>query len=261
MAAPFRVAQISDPHIGADWDGPADWGGPEPVAGLVAVLDAVFALPDPPDALLVTGDLVEHGMDEGYARIHELLAARPAPVYVLGGNHDRREGLRARFGLAGDPSAPVQYSADLGPLRLVTLDTTIPGRAAGELDAERLAWLDAELAQAPAQPTLLAMHHPPASTGMAPWDALGIAADGRAGLEEVIARHPQVQRLVAGHIHQPLLSTLAGRAVLAIPSTYVQAQLDFSAPDIRLGPGPPGFAIHALVDGTISSYLHTVGSP
>jgi 3',5'-cyclic AMP phosphodiesterase CpdA len=258
MAAPFLVAQISDPHIGADW------GGSDPVGGLLAVLDAVFALPDHPDALLVTGDLVEHGTDEGYERLRDLLHARPAPLYVLGGNHDRREGLRAHFtpaGGAGDIAAPVQYSADLGPLRLVTLDTTIPGRAAGELDGERLAWLDAELALAPAQPTLLAMHHPPVSTGMAPWDAIGLAADGRARLEEVVARHPQVQRLVAGHVHQPLLSTLAGRAVLAIPSTYVQAELDFSAPDIRFGAGPPGFAVHALIDGTITSCLHTVGSP
>jgi 3',5'-cyclic-AMP phosphodiesterase len=80
------------------------------------------------------------------------------------------------------------------------------------------------------------------------------------GLEDVVARHPQVRRIVAGHIHQPLISTLAGRAVLAIPSTYVQAQLDFSAPEIRFGAGPPGFAVHALLDGTIASYLHTLGA-
>ena len=254
MPVPFRVAQISDPHIGGDW------GGPDPVGGLVAVLDAVFALPDRPDALLVTGDLVEHGTDEGYQRIHELLTATPAPVYVLGGNHDRREGLRACFGVPGAAADPVQYSADLGPLRLVTLDTTIPGRAAGELDAERLAWLDAELALAPAQPTLLAMHHPPVSAGMAPWDAIGLDPGSRAGLEQVVARHPQVHRLVAGHVHQPLLSALAGRVVLAIPSTYVQAQLDFTATEIQFGPGPPGFAVHALVDGAISTYLHTLST-
>ncbi len=68
-----------------------------------------------------------------------------------------------------------------------------------------------------------------------------------------------MQRLVAGHVHQPLVSTLAGRAVLSIPSTYVQAQLDFDAPEIQFGAGPPGFAVHALLDGAITSYLHTVG--
>jgi 3',5'-cyclic AMP phosphodiesterase CpdA len=253
VSAPFLVAQISDPHIGGDW------GGADPVAGLTRALDAVFAMPDRPDVLLVTGDLVEHGTGEEYDLVHRLLATSPAPVHVLPGNHDLREGLRARFGLPGDAAAPVQYSADLGPLRLVALDTTIPGRAGGELDGERLAWLDAELTLASAQPILLAMHHPPASTGMAPWDAIGLDPGSGAGLEEVVARHPQVQRLVAGHIHQPLVSTLAGRAVLAIPSTYVQARLDFSAPEIQFGPGPPGFAVHALVDGAISSYLHTLG--
>ncbi len=180
-------------------------------------------------------------------------------MHVLAGNHDLREGLRARFGLPGEAAAPVQYSADLGPLRLVALDTTIPGRAGGELDAPRLAWLDAELALAPRQPTLLAMHHPPASTGVAPWDAIGLEAGARAALEQIVGRHPQVQRIVAGHIHQPLVSALADRAVLAIPSTYVQARLDFTSPEIELGGGVPGFAIHALVDGRLASYLHMLG--
>jgi len=253
VPAPFLVAQVSDPHIGGDW------GGADPVAGLTEVLAAIRALPDPPDVLLVTGDLVDNGTDEEYAQVQELLAAVGAPLYVLPGNHDRRAGLRARFGIPGDPSAPVQYAADLGPLRLVALDTTIPGHAAGELDSDRLDWLDAELTRAPEHPTLLAMHHPPVSTGMAPWDEIGLAAADRAALEEIVTRHPQVQRIVAGHIHQPLLATLAGRPVLSIPSTYVQARVDFGAPEIQLGPGRSGFAVHAVIDGAISSYLHTVG--
>jgi 3',5'-cyclic-AMP phosphodiesterase len=186
VSGPFLIAQVSDPHIGGDW------GGGDPVAGLTSVLDAVRALPGRPDALLVTGDLVNNGTDDEYALVQELIAAVSAPVHVLPGNHDRREALRARFGLPGDPAAPIQYSADLGPLRLVALDTTIPGRAAGELDSERLDWLDARLALAPTQPTLLAMHHPPVITGMEPWDAIGLDAAGRAGLEEIVARHPQV---------------------------------------------------------------------
>jgi 3',5'-cyclic AMP phosphodiesterase CpdA len=252
VSAPFLVTQISDPHIGADWD------GADPVAGLTQVLDAVFAMADRPDVLLVTGDLVEHATGEEYDLVAELLSAAPVPVYVLAGNHDRREGIRARFGLTGDQAAPVQYSADLGPLRLVAVDTTIPGRAGGELDAARLAWLDAELALAPRQPTLLAMHHPPASTGIAPWDAIGLDRAAREALADVLGRHPHVQRLVAGHIHQPLVSTLAGRVVLAIPSTYVQARLDFTSTEIELGSGPPGFAVHALVDGRLVSYLHAL---
>jgi Icc protein len=253
VPAPFLVAQISDIHVGGDW-GPVN-----PVAGARTVIEAVLALPDTPDAVVVSGDLVEHGSAAEYDIVHELLCALPAPVHVLAGNHDDRGGLRARFALPGHGAAPIQYAVDLGPLRLVVLDTTIPGHPGGELDAARLTWLDAELARAPRQPTLLAMHHPPAATGIAPWDAIGLAPDHRRKLEQVIERHPQVRRMVAGHIHQPCVAALAGRPVLAIPSTYVQARIDFSSPEIQLAPGPAGFAVHALVDGDISSFVHTLG--
>lgn len=256
MPAPFVVAQISDPHIGGDWGSAPP--GAEPVGCLRKALDAVFSMPDRPDVLLVTGDLVENGDSKEYDVVQPMLAAAPVPVHVLAGNHDVREELRARFGLPGEAATPIQYSADLGPVRLVVLDTIIPGRAGGELDAERLAWLDAELAQAPGQPTLLAMHHPPARTGIAPWDAIGLDDGSRGALEAVVARHPQVQRIVAGHIHQPLVSSLAGRPVLTIPSTYVQARVDFTSREINLGGGVPGFAVHALVDGHLASYLHTL---
>ncbi|HEX3689782.1 MAG TPA: phosphodiesterase [Solirubrobacteraceae bacterium] len=257
MPAPFLVAQISDPHIGGDWGSARP--SADPVTCFTRALDAVLSMPDRPDVLLITGDLVEHGTDEEYEVVHRLLAAAPVPVHVLPGNHDLREQMRAAFGLPGDAAAPIQYSADLGPMRLVTLDTIIPGRAGGELDAARLTWLDAELALAPDQPTLLAMHHPPARTGIAPWDAIGLDGGSLAAVEEIVERHPQVQRIVAGHIHQPLISTLAGRAVLTIPSTYVQARVDFTSSEIELGGGVPGFGIHALVDGRLASYLHLLG--
>ena len=154
-SAPFLVAQISDPHIGADWD------GEDPIAALREVVVAVVALPSRPDAVLVTGDLTENGGPAEYATVQELLDPVGAPVHAIGGNHDDRATLRAAFGLPGQDAAPVQWAVDLGPLRLIGLDTNIPGRAGGALDGERLRWLDTELARAPDQPTLLAMHHPP----------------------------------------------------------------------------------------------------
>ncbi len=252
MPVPFLVAQITDLHIGGDW------GEADPVAEARRVIEAVAALPDPPHAVVVTGDLVDNGSPAEYDVVHGLLSALPGPVHVLPGNHDDRAGLRARFALPGDPADPVQYAVDLGPLRLVVLDTTIPGHAGGELDAERLGWLDGALGAAPEQPTLVALHHPPAATGLAPWDAIGLAPSARRGLGEVLNRHPQVRRIVGGHIHQPFMATLADRPVVAIPSTYVQARVDFGSPEIQLGPGPPGFAVHALDDGDIVSFLHTV---
>jgi 3',5'-cyclic-AMP phosphodiesterase len=253
VPAPFLVAQVSDPHIGGDWG-----NGEDPVTGLRDVLDEVRRLPDPPDALLLTGDLSEHGAAAGYAAIREMASVISAPLHVIPGNHDDRAALRAEFGLPGSGADPVRYSADLGPVRLVALDTTIPGEAAGALDADELAWLDAALAEAPAQPTLLALHHPPIATGVAPWDAIGLPPADRAALGRVLERHPQVKRLVAGHVHRIMTGDLAGRPVITVPSTYVQARLDFTAAELQFVPGPRGFAVHALIDGEVVSYVRTL---
>jgi 3',5'-cyclic AMP phosphodiesterase CpdA len=251
MTRPFLLVQLSDLHAGAVW------GGADADAALAAAVESVRRLPARPDAVLVTGDLAEHGMEVEYELARTLLASLGLPVRVLPGNHDDRAALRSAFDLSGD--GPVQYAADLGPLRLVALDTTVPGEDGGRLDGERLAWLDAALAAGPEQPTLLAMHHPPVATGLPAFDAIGLPVADRAVLAEIVGRSPQVRRLVAGHVHRTIVADLGGRAVLVAPSTYVQARLDLGATRIEFGPDPPGFAVHALVDGEIVSHVQPVG--
>src|SRR4051794_9050743 len=166
---PFLIVQLSDPHIGAAW---AD---SDPVAGLAAAVAAVRALNPQPDAVLVTGDLADAGADGEYERVRELLAPLNAPTYVLPGNHDDRATLRRRFALPGSGAEPVCYAVDLGPVRLVVLDSTIPGEDPGALDDARLAWLESTLAAAPEQPALIAMHHPPLLTGVPAGGEIGLA--------------------------------------------------------------------------------------
>ena len=252
MAKPFLVVQLSDPHIGATWS------GGDPMAGLRTVVEAVRRLPDDPDAVVVSGDLADNAADEEFEFVRESLALIGAPVYVVAGNHDDRDALRRHFDVPGPLGAPVHYAADLGPLRLVVLDSTRPGEDPGELDAARLAWLDAELAAAPERPTLLALHHPPVITGSAPWDELGLPAADRHALAKVLERHPQVRRVVAGHVHRTIAGELAGRTVLAVPSTYVQARLDFESGRIAFSADPPGFAVHAVLDGQVASHVQPV---
>jgi 3',5'-cyclic-AMP phosphodiesterase len=249
---PFLLLQLSDLHIGTAH------GELDAAAALGAALDAVNALPDRPDAVLVSGDLTHEGTDEQYEIAHEMLMRLQMPTYVLPGNHDDRDRLRRHFGLAGGAGAPILEAVDLGPLRLVSLDSTRPGADGGQLDAERLAWLDRTLAEAPEQPTLLAMHHPPLLTGVAPWDEIGVPAAERKALGEVLARHRQVRRVVAGHMHRTIMAELAGCAVLAIPSTYLQGRLDFTGPEFVLQAEPPGFAIHALVEGEVISHVQSI---
>ena len=253
MNRPFLLAQLSDPHIGAEWtDG-------DPVARLAAAVSSVRALRPQPDAVLVSGDLADNAADAEYEQVCELLAPLLAPLYVLPGNHDDRRALHRHFGVPGADGEPVQYAVDLGPLRLVVLDTTRPGEDSGALDAERLAWLDDELAATPEVPTLIAMHHPPLSTGVPAWDELGLPVADRWALAEVVERHRQVRRLAGGHVHRTITAELAGRAVLTVPSTYVQARLDFRAEEFELAAEPAGFAVHAVLDGELISHIQPVG--
>jgi 3',5'-cyclic-AMP phosphodiesterase len=252
VAKPFLLVQLSDPHIGATW------GGGDTVALLRAAVESVRRLPDAPDAVLMSGDLAENAADGEYELVRELLAQVGAPVYVLPGNHDDRDTLRRHFDLPGALGMPVQYAVDLGPLRLVVVDSTRPGEDRGELDPGRLRWLDAELAGAPDRPTLIALHHPPVSTGVAAWDEIGLPAADRRALGDVLQRHPQVRRIVAGHVHRTMTAELVGRVVLAVPSTYVQTRLSFSSDEIETVAEPPGFAVHALLDGELASHVQPV---
>ncbi len=252
MDRPYVLVQLTDPHIGAEW---AD---ADPVAGLAATVESVGCLRPAPDAVLLSGDLADHAADAEYEQVRELLAPLGVALFALPGNHDDRAALRRHFDVPGTGAEPVQYSVSLGPLRLVVLDTTRPGEDRGELDPDRLAWLDAELAAAPDAPTLIAMHHPPLTTGVPAMDDLGLPAADRDRLARVVERHPQVSRIVAGHVHRTITGQIGGRTVLAVPSTYVQLRLELGSHEIAFAAEPRGFAVHALLDGELVSHLQPV---
>jgi 3',5'-cyclic-AMP phosphodiesterase len=250
MARPFLIAQLSDPHVGASWI------APPPQGLLAAAVEAVRTLE--PDAVILSGDLVENAADAEYEGVKEALAPLAVPVHVLAGNHDDRDALHRHFGVPGEGGLPVQYAVDLGPLRLLVLDSTAPGHEHGELDAARLEWLEAELSAAPERPALIALHHPPLATGAPAVDAIALRPDGRRALGELLARHPQVLKVISGHVHRTVGGELGGRPVLAIPSTYAELRLDFSSPELATDDEGRGFALHALVDGALVSHVENL---
>lgn len=255
MARPFFLVQLSDPHVGADW------GGADPLARLRRAVAAVAALPDRPDAVLISGDLTDNATAAECETVREELEPLRAPLFPLPGNHDARAPLRAAFGLAGEGEERVDYAAELGPLRLVVLDSTVPGRIEGALDAAALAWLDAELAAAPGAPTLLATHHSPLATGIPAWDAINLSAGERAALGGVVARHPQVLAIVGGHLHAAMAGALGGRPVLAAPSVYLPIAPRFGVEEAPTSaPGPGGFVLHVLRDGELASHFRGFGA-
>jgi 3',5'-cyclic AMP phosphodiesterase CpdA len=221
------------------------------------VVAALKRLPDRPDAVLVSGDLAEHATPKQYRLAAKVIGKLGVPIHVLPGNHDDRATMREVLGAPGAGDAPLDYAVDLGPLRLVVVDSTLPGEDRGGFDPGQLERLDLELG-AWSKPAIVAMHHPPLTTTMVDWDGVNLPADERSALAAVIARHPQVKAIVGGHLHRVTTSTLAGRPVLAAPSTYLQARPNFGAEKVKLYAGAPGFVIHALRGEELSTQVEIV---
>lgn len=251
------IVQLSDPHVVAP--GRRVEGVVDTPALLAQAVASAAALR--PAAVVLTGDLVDAGRPEEYRHLRQLLSPLTCPVWLMPGNHDDPAALRDAFPDHHElgASGPVQWVREAAGLRVVALDTTVPGRPHGALDADRLEWLDRCLAAAPGRPTLVAMHHPPFESGIGPMDAMRLVHGGPA-LAAVLHRHPQVQRVVCGHLHRPALCRFGGTVAMTVPSTAHQIALDLdpaAAPAWRRE--PPGMAVHALAAGEVVTHFAAIG--
>jgi Icc protein len=249
------IAQITDFHIKAR--GKIAYRVVDTASCLTQAVAAVAALDPAPDVVVATGDLTDFGRPEEYELLRELLAPLPCPVYLVPGNHDEREAMRRAFAGGYLPANGfLNYAIDDYPLRLVALDTVVPGEGGGRLCDERLGWLDRTLAAAPKRPTMIIMHHPPFSTGIAHMDRIGLS--GAAEFAEVLARHPQVERVLCGHLHRSIQAHIGVHAIASTaPSTAHQVALDLRADGpSRFVMEPPGYQLHLWRSG-IGVVSHT----
>ena len=247
------LAQISDSHIEAP--GVLTYGTFDASASLSRVVDALNAADPQPTAVLHTGDLVHHGESAQYPPARAILGRIKAPVYAIPGNHDSREGFAEAF--ADQPWLPkngpfLPYTVEDLPVRLICLDTVVPGQPWGTLCKERLAWLDAQLAAQPARPTIVACHHPPFATGLTGSSKIGLDQGG-AEFANILSRHAQGQRVLCGHSHRPMLGMFGGRPVWVAPATCYQFEAGFSAENtLALTQEPPGYGLHLWLDDPVS---------
>ncbi|MFZ8998181.1 MAG: phosphodiesterase [Ilumatobacteraceae bacterium] len=254
------VAQITDCHIVEPGSLMAD--RIDSAATLSAVLGHLDTMTPRPDLVVATGDLVNDGRAAQYDRLEELLSTLSIPLVPVPGNHDDRAELRRRFGSvlpAGGPQDPIDHVVDLGPLRLVLLDTQVPGRVGGRLDARQLAWLDEVLDDDPARPVIVFQHHPPFATGISFMDAEPF--EGARELGEVLARHHQVELLSCGHLHRAIARRFGGTIACTWPSTCAQIDLSLGSSEVAYVDEPPSLVLHAWDPGVgVRSHLRPVGS-
>ncbi|MFE8643946.1 phosphodiesterase [Sphingomonas sp. NCPPB 2930] len=221
------LVQLTDLHIREP--GRLAYRRIDTAAYLRATLAAVGRLVQPPDAVVVTGDLTDFGRPAEYAYLRELLAPLPMPVYLMPGNHDDRANLRAGFpdhAYLGTGRF-IQYTADIGDLRLVALDSVTPGHGHGTLCEARLDWLEATLEASRGRPVVVALHHPPFATLIGHMDRQGLL-EGAARFEAIVARHPNVERIIAGHVHRAVDARFGGTIACTSPAPAHAVFLDLA---------------------------------
>lgn len=245
MNRPFLIAQISDLHLKAGQR--LTYGVVDTLGALRRAVDHLNRLHPRPDIVVISGDLVDFGRPDEYAVLHPELARLEMPCYLVPGNHDNRQHLLAAFAdhayLPMSAGAPLDWVVEEHPVRLIGLDTTIPGAHGGQLLDSQLFWLDEQLARRPDAPTLLILHHPPFISGIGHMDREPFI--NASALEQVIARHPQVERLLCGHLHRPMQRRFGGSLSCVCPGTSHQIVLDLqqTAP-AHFNLEPAGYLLH-----------------
>ena len=256
------IAQLTDIHIGFDRE--AGTGELNQLRCRTA-LARLLAQPNTPDMLVLSGDLTERGDAESFARLADMIAPLPFPVYPLVGNHDTREELLRAFPDCPSDEGFIHYAIQQDGLRVLCLDTFEPGRHGGAFCARRAAWLADQLNAHRHTPTLIFMHHPPVVTGI-DWMDPRPDEDWIVNFGEAIAGHSQIRAIHCGHLHRPLHTSFRGIPLSVTPSVAPAVSLDLRPVDAAEPDGralittePPGYALHRWHGGSLVTHYESVG--
>lgn len=239
------IAQITDLHIRPR--GQPAYRVAETNMLVERAIDALMGLRHRPDVVLVTGDMTDCGLAEEYRQLRQMLKRLTVPTYMVPGNHDRRELFRQAFPdhpfMEGDQGF-LQFVVEEHPVRLIGLDTVVPGASEGGLCETRLAFLEDALDRDADRPTIIFMHHPPFDCGYRHMDRIRLM-EGADRFKSIVSGRGNVERVLCGHHHRPIHTRFAGTIASVAPGVAHQVALDFNE-DFggALVLEPPAFELH-----------------
>ena len=246
------LVQISDTHIVER--GKLLYGMADTALHLADTVAEINAMRPRPDAVLITGDLVEHPGPVTYSHFHDLVEPLEMPVYLMPGNHDDPAVMRDYFCDSGMfPCEPphYQYVIEQFPFRVLMLNSHFDDSELPFFGPRRLEWLD-EALSASDRPAMIAIHHPPMKTGIG---FIDMAGDGwYRAIGEVLERHPQVLKVICGHGHLDLTGRLGRVPVQMVGSIAHQltaGRVIDVAPSFDNTRAPP--VLHHWIDGDVVS--------
>lgn len=220
-----------------------------------------------PDAVVFTGDLTDEGEPEAYHKLRDLVGPFAAElgaklVWVMG-NHDNRAELRRSLLDAMPSMEPVDQVHMIDGLRIIVLDTSVPGHHHGEIRTSQLVWLAEELATPAPDGTILALHHPPIPSVLDV--AVTVELRDQASLGRVV-KGSDIRAILAGHLHYSTNATFAGIPVSVASATCYTQDLTVAAGGTRGRDDAQGCnLVHVYQDTIVHSVIplgggNTVGT-
>lgn len=256
------IAHLSDPHLLA---GEARLHGVLDSADrLVAALEQLERSTIRPDAVVFTGDLADLGEEAAYGRLRALVepvtARLGAQLIWVMGNHDERAPYsRILFDAPDEGVRPQDRVYGIRGLRIVALDTTVPGYHHGAIEPAQLDWLRNVLSTPAVHGTLIALHHPPVPDPLTPAMAI-LELDDQAGFAAAI-EGTDVRGILGGHLHYSAHSMLGSVPVSVASATCYTLALGRA--DTTLG-GYDAFqafnAVHVYPDRMVHTIV-PIGEP
>lgn len=253
------ILHMSDTHL---------VGGPEPLYGAVdsearlrQIFDDLEASGSRPDAIVFTGDLADKGEAEAYAKLRDIVdpAAHKLGAEVIWamGNHDDRATLRSELLREPADTAPLDRSYLINGLRIITLDSTVPGHHYGEISHEQLVWLANELLTPAPFGTILALHHPPVPCVQDLAVLVELRDQNR--LANVI-RDTDVRAILAGHLHYSTSALFAGIPVSVASATCYTQDLTYDNGGTRGRDGAQAYNLVHVYEDTVVHSVVPVGA-
>ncbi|EAR24967.1 hypothetical protein A20C1_06786 [marine actinobacterium PHSC20C1] len=209
-----------------------------------------------PEAIVFTGDLADKGDEVAYREIRAIVepAAERLGAHIVWvmGNHDDRRNFATT--LLDEPASeqPIDRVTDINGLRIISLDSTVPGQHHGHVTDAQLLWLHNVLATPAPHGTILAMHHPPVPSVL----DLAVTVELRSQKElAAVIRGSDIRSIIAGHLHYSTTATFAGIPVSVASATCYTQNLNVPVGGTRSQDGAQSFNLIHVYDDTV---LHSV---
>lgn len=247
------ILHISDTHFVAD--DALLHGQIDSDANLVQLFEGFAKSNTRPEAIIFTGDLADDGRPDAYQRLRALVepaaAALGAEVIWVMGNHDERVAFRAGLLDDAESNGPIDRIFDINGLRIIALDSTVPGQHYGEISDDQLEWLRDVLSTPATDGTLIALHHPPVPSPLGLISLVELRDQEK--LAEVV-RGTDVRGILGGHLHYSTHSMFAGIPVSVASATCYTQDLQVEYPAAR---GQNGAQSYDLVHVYADRLLHS----